>query len=775
MARRKAGRHGKQDRGGQTRRRGPEAESPNDRWRPWLLGAACGLWVVRPLYPSEGAALRGDGLPVVMLWLALVVLWALGNVGRRDFRLRFGWIDAGLLLTVGLHTLSALWAATYAWSAGEASPRPAVNMLWEWIGLGVGFFLTRQLVEGRREARALVAVMIALGVALASYGLYHAGYEMPKARQLYAQDPDAALRTEGMWFAPGSPGRMAFENRLKSVEPLGTFALTNSLAGYLAPWLVVMAGIGASALVGQSGNRRWWLIGLAAAALPVAACLILTKSRSAFLATLTGIVLLAIGAWRQRIRIPWRVLALGAAAVSVLVAVAITVRGLDVEVLTEATTSLGYRFEYWTATVEMIGEHPLVGCGPGNFKQSYTAYKLPQASEEVADPHNFLLEIWATAGTPAMLAFAAALAGFFWAVVKDGGSAGSHPPTRQTAMSSPGQTGVSSPGQTGMSALLPTVADRPLFVFGGGILGFLAAIPIALLTGAAAKYPVLYIGLPPAIATGAILAGWVQRGRMSARLAAVGLLVLLVNLLAAGGIGLPGVAGTLWVLLALGLSLLERDAPRPLPRGTTMGLLAVSVGLSVACYASGYSPVLLCYAAMESTRHDPSHQEEQLQEAALADPLSAEPWSQLAALALDRWKLAVGGSSPRVRVQADRAAAAEDLLGQFEKYTAAVLERAPNSSPDWLAAAERYQELHARTGKLLYLEKAIECYRTATRLYPNSATCHGRLAMALLTSGDTPGAREEAATALWLDGQNPHRDKKLNWWSCWAFCWATER
>ena len=752
MARRKAGRHGKQDRGGQTHRRVPEAESPTDRWRPWLLGAACALWVVRPLYPSEGAALRGDGLPVVMLWLALAVLWALGNVGRRDFRLRFGWIDAGLLLAVGLHTLSALWAATYAWSAGEASPRPAVNMLWEWIGLGLGFFLTRQLVEGRREARALAAVMIALAVALACYGPYQSFYEMAEDRELYRINPDEALRRAGVWYPEGSPGREAFQKRLESMEPLGTFALTNSLAGYLAPWLVVMAGIGASALAGQSGDRRRWLIGLAVAALPVAACLILTKSRSAYLATLTGLVLLGIGAWRQRIRIPWRVLAVGTAALAVLIAAAIALRGLDVEVLTEATKSLGYRFEYWTATMDLIWEHPLVGCGPGNFKQAYTAYKLPQASEEVADPHNFLMEVWATAGTPAMLAFVAAIAGFFWVVVKDGGSAGASPPVRETGL-----------GQTGMSALPGVVGDRPLFVFGGGVLGFLAAIPIALLTGAAAKYPVLYIGLPPAIAAGAILAGWVQRGRMSAGLAAVGLLVLLVNLLAAGGIGLASVAGTLWVLLALGLSLLERDASRPLPRGTAMGLLAVSVGLSVACYVSGYSPVLRCFAAMESARYDPSHQEEHLQEAALADPLSAEPWSQLAALALDRWKLAVGGSSPRARVQADSPAVAEDLLGQFEKYTAAVLERAPNSSPDWLAAAERYQGIHARTGRVLYLEKAIECYRTATRLYPNSPTCHGRLATALLTAGDTPGSREEAAIALRLNGDlKEHPDKQLS-------------
>ncbi len=53
----------------------------------------------------------------------------------------------------------------------------------------------------------------------------------------------------------------------------------------------------------------------------------------------------------------------------------------------------------------MIADHPWLGCGPGNFQDFYTQYKLPEASEEIADPHNFLLEIWATAGTPAATAF----------------------------------------------------------------------------------------------------------------------------------------------------------------------------------------------------------------------------------------------------------------------------------------------------------------------------------------------------------------------------------
>ena len=77
--------------------------------------------------------------------------------------------------------------------------------------------------------------------------------------------------------------------------------------------------------------------------------------------------------------------------------------------LDKAATSLGYRVQYWQATLRMIAERPWLGCGPGNFQDVYTQYKLPEASEEVADPHDFILEVWATAGTPALLALMAVL------------------------------------------------------------------------------------------------------------------------------------------------------------------------------------------------------------------------------------------------------------------------------------------------------------------------------------------------------------------------------
>ncbi|HAM44027.1 MAG TPA: hypothetical protein DCM67_03250, partial [Propionibacteriaceae bacterium] len=99
---------------------------------------------------------------IIRGYIALAVIWLLGILGKPRFRLRFGWVDLAVLLLVAWHTIAALWAASHL------SPRPAVNMLWEWVGLAVSFFLARQLLAGRSEARAAVAVMGSLAVALAA-------------------------------------------------------------------------------------------------------------------------------------------------------------------------------------------------------------------------------------------------------------------------------------------------------------------------------------------------------------------------------------------------------------------------------------------------------------------------------------------------------------------------------------------------------------------------------------------------------------------------------
>ena len=394
-----------------------------DPFRRWLLAGMTAALVARLLFPSESAASQGDDLPLAMLWIALTVIWLVATIGRKRFTLRFGPVDAAVLVLVAWQCIAAVHAVRYG------SPRPALNMLWESVGLGMLFFLARQLIHDAQEVRAVVAVMIAVMAGISVYGIYQSAIEMPATERQYYADKEGELRAAELSYPPGSPFRDLFEKRLKNREPLATFALTNSLAAALAPWLVM--GLGLIASVWHE-RRRWiaWTICLA----PIAACLLLTKSRSAYVAVAVGIIWLAVTGWRRRRvgrrartrsdgrRVPpgetpedggtrftrptlrlLRWLPVTALLIGLLAA-AVLIAGFARPALAKAATSLSYRVEYWRATLQMIAHRPLLGCGPGNFQDVYTQYKLPEASEVVSDPHNFLLEVWATAGTPALLA-----------------------------------------------------------------------------------------------------------------------------------------------------------------------------------------------------------------------------------------------------------------------------------------------------------------------------------------------------------------------------------
>jgi O-antigen ligase len=694
----------------------PRGEGRSSKLRPWLLGAATALCVARPLFPSEMAGMNGDGLPVVMLWLVLAGAWLVAAIRGRRLPLRFGGTDAAVLLLIGLHAAAALWAA------GHESPRPAINMLWEWVALGLSFLLLRQWVTGEREARALTAVMIALAVGLSAYGLYQRTVEMPQTQARYAADPEGTLRAAGFWFPRGSAERQHFEARLANREPLATFALTNSLAAMLAPWLVISLGIALAGrrsffvgLGASSGTRSYrWL----AVAAPLAACLALTKSRSSFVAVAFGLAMLAWIWGRGKLRRGWK-LSLGIALAAVLLlGAALALGGSPAALLAKAVKSFGVRIEYWRATWPMIAAHPLGGCGPGNFQAVYTQYKLPQASEEVADPHDFLLEVWATAGTPTLLALMAVLGSFFYFTRRR-----QFPP------------------------VVPAGGDATAHVIAGGLLGFLLAVPLGQLSAAPPGLTATLVGLPAAAAAIFLGYGWIQHGRLPSVLPAVGVAVMLVNLLAAGGIGQPAVAGTLWLLMALGL---RGDTPRRLPRAATGALLAAALALAAGCYLSGYSPVLRCRAHLQAAealvfQNHRGEAEEELVRAAAADPLAAEPWRQLAALTFEGWQRRPS----------------EAALERFALCTRNALERAPHWAANWETAGDRYREVFARTHQAKFSMQALAAYRGAVECYPNSALCHAKLALACGVAGEQAGLRREARIALDLDALMPHAEKRL--------------
>ncbi len=748
--------------------------------RAWLLAGLTALFVARPLFPTE-SAVYGDGLPVVMLWIVLAILWLLGAIGKPRWEVRFGWVDAAVVVLVAWHTVAGV-AAVF-----RASPRPAVNMTWEWLGMGLAFLLARQVIVTRREARAVTAVMAALAVALAGYGLYQYTVEMPAMRAAYAADPVQALRAAGLGFEPGSAQAKLFEDRLQGTEPIATFALTNSLAGYLAPWLVVLVG---AALLGGGVRRR--LLPILLCAVPVAVCLVLTKGRSAYAATMLGLLLLGWIAWKGRAekQFSWKLPALVAAVVVAAVGLAVVAGGLDRKVATGAATSLGYRLEYWRSTAKMIADRPLLGCGPGNYQFEYTRYKLPEASEEVADPHNFLFEIWATAGTPALLALLAVLAGFFctpctphaprevwysrwfhalFLRFSRGGNKVEQGFT-QSVKSTERDDQVwysrwfhalflrfSRGGNKVEQGFTQSVKstedlsteghDAAWFVVAGAAGGFLLAVPLGLLSWAPPGFMPIAVGLPCAAVAVAMLSGWIRDGRLPPALPAVAMVVLLVHLLAAGALGFPGVSGTLWLLLAVGLM---GDQPKRAPRTAAFGALGLALALAVACHQTAYEPVLQARRALEAGREAAAagrldQAEQWLRTATEADPLAADPWRDLAALMLQAWE--------HTGIPA--------ALEAFREADAEAARREPNSAAAWFVSGDWHLRVHRQTGAAADADRAVTAYSRAVMLYPNSARHRAWLALAHRATGDQQSFEQEAVEALRLDRLTPHADKKL--------------
>ena len=279
-------------------------------WHPGCLMFATALLVATPLVPSERTEITGAALPYIMLWLVLALVWFAGGALLKVQPGKLSWIDAAMLALVAWQAVSGIVMQQHG------APRPTINAVWTWVSFGVIVVMLRQLLSDRRESRSLCAVMIALAVCLSVIAFYQAAITLPGDRAAYEADPEKSLSEANVHAPEGSAARKQFEARLYSSEPTATFSLTNSLAGFLAPWFVLLLGIAATRILplplgegrGEGSEEEaaqgsgfrvqefrfatfYSLLGIACL---IAICLLLTKSRTAWLATLVGVA--AIGA-----------------------------------------------------------------------------------------------------------------------------------------------------------------------------------------------------------------------------------------------------------------------------------------------------------------------------------------------------------------------------------------------------------------------------------------------------------------------------------------------
>ena len=693
------------------------------------MAATVALFVATALIPETATSL-GTHVVIVMTWFlvalgCLAQRWAQRASRAGQGRLRPVATDWAVGLFFVVHSVSAvvnLWAG---------QPRATLNGLWLWIAMGLLYLCLRLLATTGPAQRAALAAWIALAVGLSAYGYFQVGYSYPQQRARYAQDPEGELLSGGIDAPLGTPQRRHVEDRLASIEPTGTFVLTNSLAGFLVPATILLIGIGGAM---WSAMPRDWkrLAAISGLLLVVAGCLLLTKSRSAYLAMAAGCVVLALSRIVPRAWLRWQSIVGVVVLLVVATAVAVQFGGLDRQVITEAEKSLHYRLQYWQAATAMVSDYPWFGCGPGNFKSYYTHYKVPEASEEVADPHNFLLEIAATAGVPALVALVTVL----------------------------GSLGIGRPMRSSRPAEDTATADAwetaPSAVYAGLVGGFFLAFPAGWSGGFGPDLALLWTALPAACLTLVCLHAWVAQGTTPAPILAIALGTLLVNLLAAGGIGFPGVGQLLWWCLALLVNARALAEPPiesnagAVRRGAVWqaGSALILVILAIACYFTMYRPVLAAREKMAESRQARSEaaSETLVLAAAEDDPWWGEPWELLAQLYAEKWL------ASRDERTMERFLASERAFRERDRAASRVDRRCG----DW------FLEMYVSSRDVELGQQAVAAYERAVATYPNSGLFHAQLAWACYLTGDSGRARQEAEEAARLDQLMPHAEMRLS-------------
>ncbi len=300
-----------------------------------------------------------------------------------------------------------------------------------------------------RARRVALAACLGFVVMLAGKGAFQQLVEHPLTVQDYEAQRENVLAARG--WSPDSTMAQAFERRLRQNDASGWFGLSNVYATFGATGLVVLAGLGVSAARRRMPRPA---LALALGGASALAIVLMSHSKGGLGAAAIGLgagALLGFGVARGR----WRTALMVAAPAGVLAI--IIVRGLLGERLGEL--SLLFRWHYMQGSVRMILEHPLVGVGPGGFKEAYLLTRPALGVEEVTSPHSVVLDWVSTLGV-----FGLAWCGLGLALVVGTGDGALSDPEHDEAPSGREDLMILTllgAGVTGMSATLESAMGTP--------------------------------------------------------------------------------------------------------------------------------------------------------------------------------------------------------------------------------------------------------------------------------------------------------------------------
>jgi hypothetical protein len=748
--------------------------------RRLLLALITALIVARPLVLGEDPGLldrltNAWSLLLSLLWFLAVAGWAVWRAWSGQTTWRGSGVEAGLFSVAALLWLSAGVAAHYK--------HPAILIASEWLVLFCAFCLVRQLSRTPEDDRGLMAAFLASAVSISAFAIYQYTVEFPQIRRAYGSNLDAlveAMASENVVANPQLLQRRLFEDNV-----FATYSHPNAFAGYLALLLPLAIAWTFHAtrppavrerpsLALRAQVLRGAFILAAAATLLVGLALWLTHSRGAILGSLVvGAVVLA--AYGRRFLAMHKTAFVTALAFVAVAAFFVSRTQIAANGMAKFWQSSAKRNDYWIATWSMIEDHPWFGVGPGNFGRLYPRYMLPRAFEKIKDPHNLILELWATAGLFALIALVVTLGLCFrqaWTRVAGGGwrsagTASDHPPPTTHHP--------------------PPAGTRWEFYLGGMlglVLGFVLRamnqLPDEIVLEGAYSFCrsivwfaafALFYSIP-----------WRGPSRTVAVLA--GIAALLLNLMVSGGIGMPSVAQPLWIMAALSLNSLSpfsaggEGAVRGrsttwLPRMLPLPLLS---GLVLAYFVLIFSPAVGCGDALVLARR------------------YYKDWPQIR-YSLDIDKCCITGvvgsgaggplqALPMLALRPDelakQASARRRFANHYLREILGPLEQAvktdPGNATAWLELAEWYAE-EAKLSPEPNFARALQCAEQACFLDPDNKDPYlfkGRLytLLAARLPQREKAAYGQAAAALKAAVERDPTDARLRYQLAQSLFWA---
>jgi O-antigen ligase len=213
---------------------------------------------------------------------------------------------------------------------------------------------------------------------------------LPIAASLYAREPRLVAWGFGTLCAMA-----AFRSLLGFVQyaTAGHAGLEHRITGgasHVMTYSGILLPIALAALVLAVDRRRWWQIALASVTF---AALALTLTRSAWLGYAAGAAAILLV---RRVR--WVPLAAAVAILAIVLSPMPFFSRLASTFDPQQSSNLD-RIRMAQAGVEIIADHPLFGVGPGNVKETYPLYRLPDAPRfRIPHLHSNPLQIWAERG-----------------------------------------------------------------------------------------------------------------------------------------------------------------------------------------------------------------------------------------------------------------------------------------------------------------------------------------------------------------------------------------